>query len=190
VSKWDQARWDVRHDAAVDVGPLPPDALSGREELVPTAGSALDVGCGRGVTALWLARRGLSVDAVDVSEVGLAAAARAGADLPVRWLQHDLDDGLPPDCTGPYDVVVSQRFRDPTLYPALVAALAPGGLLLITVLSEVGEGPGPWRAAPGELLAAFGELDVLVHTEGNGEASLAGRLGAIPGSPRRPPPPS
>jgi SAM-dependent methyltransferase len=190
VSKWDQARWDVRHDAAVDVGPLPPDALGGRHELVPTAGRVLDVGCGRGVTALWLARRGLSVDAVDVSEVGLAAAARAGADLPVRWLQHDLDDGLPPDCTGPYDVVVSQRFRDPALYPALVEALAPGGLLLITVLSEVGEGPGPWRAAPGELLAAFGELDVLVHTEGNGEASLVGRLRAIPGSPRRPPPPS
>ncbi len=94
----------------------------------------------------------------------------------MRWWQHDLDAGLPPACVGPYDVVVCQRFRDPALYPALIAALAPRGLLVITVLSEVDEGPGPWRAPPGELLAAFAGLDVLVHTEANGEATLVGRL--------------
>jgi hypothetical protein len=114
---------------------------------------------------------------VDVSAVGLAAAGAVSADLRIRWWQHDLDAGLPPGCAGRYDLVVCQRFRDPALYPALAAALAPDGLLAISVLSEVDEGPGPWRAPPGELLAAFADLDVLVHTETNGEASLLGRRG-------------
>ena len=156
--------------------PLPPDALRGREELVPTAGRALDVACGRGAVTLWLAERGLIVDAVDLSAVGLDAGSQRAADVPVRWWCHDLDAGLPAGCAGPYDLVAVQRFRDPALYPALAAVLAPGGMLVITVLSEVDEGPGSWRAAPGELRAAFAELDVLVHTEANGEASLVGRL--------------
>ncbi len=118
---------------------------------------------------------------MDVSPVGLDAGARQAADLPVRWWRHDLDAGLPTGCAGPYDVVVVQRFRDPALYPALAAALAPGGLLVVTVLSEVDEGPGPWRAAQGELRAAFPDLDVLVHAEANGEASLVGRR-TSPGS--------
>ena len=143
---------------------------------MPTSGRALDVACGRGAVALWLARNGLVVDAVDVSAVAIDAAARTIADVPVRWWRHDLDTGLPPGCVGPYDVIVCQRFRDPALYPALAAALAPEGLLAITVLSEVDEGPGPWRAPPGELLRAFGHLDVLAHAEANGEASLVGRL--------------
>ena len=188
MSDTDRRRWDARHAAAEDVVPLPPDVLRGREDLVPTVGRALDVACGRGAVALWLARCGLIVDAVDVSPVGLAAGARRAADLPVRWIRHDLDAGLPDP--GPYDVVVVQRFRSPTLYPALAAALAPGGLLVVTVLSEVDEGPGPWRATAGELQAAFGSLDVLVHREANGEASLVARLRPPPGSPRRPPRPS
>jgi 2-polyprenyl-3-methyl-5-hydroxy-6-metoxy-1,4-benzoquinol methylase len=188
VSERDRSRWDARHAAAADVGPLPPDALRGREALVSRAGRALDVACGRGAVALWLARRGMAVDAVDVSGVALAAAA--AAEPHVRWWKHDLDEGLPSACSGPYDVVVCQRFRDPALYPRLAAALAPGGLLAVTVLSEVDESPGPYRAAPGELLAAFAGLDVLVHAEAEGEATLVGRLSTAPCSPRRPPPPS
>ena len=175
MSDRDAERWDTRHAAAGDVGPLPPDALRGREELVPTAGRALDVACGRGAVARWLARRGLAVDAVDVSAVAIDAAALGSAGPAVRWWRHDLDAGLPPACAGPYDVVVCQRFRDPALYPALTAVLAPHGLLVVTVLSEVDDDPGPWRAPPGELLDAFGGLDVLVHIEANGEATLVGR---------------
>ncbi|HVH23292.1 MAG TPA: methyltransferase domain-containing protein, partial [Pseudonocardia sp.] len=140
---------------------------------------ALDVACGRGAVAVWLAGRGFTVDAVDVSPVALAAAAAlAGrhrvADR-VRWWAHDLDLGLPAGCAGPYDVVVCQRFRDPAGYPRLAGRLAPGGLLVITVLSEVGAGGGAWRAEPGELRAAFGGLDVLAEREGNGEAGLVAR---------------
>lgn len=177
MSGIDRRRWDERH-AVGEVGvPAPPDALRGREHLLPPGGRALDVACGRGAVAVWLALRGFAVDAVDVSTValdaGAASATRAGVEG--HWWPADLDTGLPHTCTGPYDVVVCQRFRDPGLYPVLADRLAPGGLLVVTVRSEVGEGPGPWRAPPGELPAAFGGLEILAHREGDGEASLLAR---------------
>ena len=170
MSRADRERWDARF-AGGDAGePVPPAALAGREHLLPAAGRALDVACGRGAVAVWLAQRGSAVDAVDVSPVGLAAGrARPGGDA-VRWIEADLDDGLP--VAGPYDVVVSQRFRAPALYAALVDALAPGGLLVVTVLAG---GDGPHRAGPGELLAAFGHLAVVHHEETGSEAHLVAR---------------
>ncbi len=152
---------------------MPPGALRGREHLLPATGRALDVACGRGSVAAWLHGRGLRTDAVDVSPVGLASGRELAPD--VTWVLHDLGLGLPAECAGPYDVVVCQRYRDPALYPALVEVLAPGSLLVITVLSEVGDSGGPFRAAPGELRSAFAALDVLAHTEGDGEATLLAR---------------
>jgi 2-polyprenyl-3-methyl-5-hydroxy-6-metoxy-1,4-benzoquinol methylase len=183
VAQEDRDRWDARHRAVTAAGapaiPAPPDALRGREQLIPAGGRALDVACGRGTVAVWLAERGFGVDAVDVSEPALAAGAALAADRgvgeQVRWWSHDLDQGLPAACAGPYDVVVCQRFRDPALYPALVHVLAPGGLLVVTVLSVVGDEGGPFRAAAGELLAAFDGLTRLDHTERDGEASLLAR---------------
>jgi SAM-dependent methyltransferase len=228
VSDADRARWDARHAAAGEPAPAPPGVLMGAPELTaafPTAGRAIDVACGRGGVAVWLALRGLVVDAVDVSPVGLAAGARLaaarGVAQRVRWVVHDLDGGLPsgcdrsghdastphsvpggrplPDQGGPYDVVVCQLFRDPARYADLVALLAPGGLLAVTVLSQVGrgtDGPGPFRAPPGELrsaVAARHGLHVLTHREGDGVASLLARVrpvGAPPGTRPAPPPPS
>ncbi len=202
MSDADRVRWDARHAAAGPPSPCPPGALSGAADLVdavPSAGRALDVACGRGGVAVWLARRGLTVDAVDVAPAGLAAGARLaaawGVAERVRWIAHDLDAGLPEACAGPYDVVVCQLFRDPDRYGDLAAALAPGGLLAVTVLSEVGPGPGPFRAPPGELRSAFPGLDVLLDHEGDGEATLLARAPRgpatpPPGSPPAPPPPS
>ena len=167
----DAERWNERHARAEDVGALPPAALRGRSELLPPGGRALDVACGRGAVTRWLVARGFTVDAVDVSTVGLAAAVGPR----VRPVEHDLTTGLPPSCTGPYEVVVCQRYREPSLYPQLRTALAPGGLLVVTVLSEIDDEPGRYRARPGELRAAFAGLDVLVDVEGDGEASLVAR---------------
>lgn len=200
MSLGDRERWDARHAAAGPPMPAPPGAVAGAPDLVeafPVRGRALDVACGRGSVAVWLARRGLTVDAVDVSPVGLAAGARlaaaSGVAGKISWVAHDLDAGLPPGCSGPYDAVVCQLFRDPDRYRDLAAVLAPGGLLAVTVLSQsgpsqCGAGPGPFRAAPGELRAAFRGLDVLMHREGDGEATLLARAPRRP-DPRRPDPP-
>ncbi|MGQ0575241.1 MAG: class I SAM-dependent methyltransferase [Pseudonocardia sp.] len=179
----DRRRWDARYAKSADTArPVPPEALRGREHLLPAGGRALDVACGLGEVAVWLAARGFAVDAVDVSPAGLAAGAALAAAIgvgSVRWRVHDLDAGLPRDCDGPYDVVVCQRFRAPALYPQLRAAVAPGGLLVVTVLSAVGGPAGRFRAAPGELRAAFGDLEVLADVEGDGVATLLARRPVI-----------
>ena len=127
--------WDARYAASDPGRPGPPTALVGRTQLLPGTGRALDVACGRGTVAVWLARQGLAVDAVDAAPAGPRARARLAAaeGVGVRWVEADLEQGLP--AAGPYDVVVCQRYRDPALYPALADALAPGGLLVVTVLS-------------------------------------------------------
>lgn len=180
MSAADRERWDARHLAVGETVPGPPDALHGRLELLPACGRALDVACGRGAVAVWLAGRGFDVDAVDVSGAGLAAGSELTAvagieQQAVHWVAADLDAGLPGSCPGPYDVVVCQRFRDPRLYPQLAARLVTRGLLVVTVLSRVGDRGGRFRAEPGELARAFAALDVLVDLEGNGEAHLVAR---------------
>ena len=178
-------RWDERY-AGRD--PVPVDAvavprvLAAHEHLVPTAGVALDIACGPGIAAVWLARRGLAVDGFDVSGVAVDRArdlaVRSGVDDRCGFRVVDLDHGLPPG--PPVDLVVCLRFRDPRLDPALVARLRPGGLLAVSALSEVGARPGRFRVAPGELPAAFSALDLIAAGEGDGEAWLLAR--ARPGA--------
>lgn len=181
MARTDRDRWDAKHRALGTGTPAPPDALRGHLDLLPSSGRALDVACGRGSVAVWLAGRGLDVVAVDVSPAALAAGAelvtREQPPGRVRWVEADLDAGFPAE-DDRYDLVVCQRFRDPALYPAMAAALAPGGLLVVTVLSEVGDTGGAFRAAPGELTAAFAGLEVLAHREGDGEAHLVARAPA------------
>ena len=75
----------------------------------------------------------------------------------------------------PADIILCHRFRDRRLDQAIIERLAPGGLLAIAVLSEVGAAPGPFRAVPGELMAAFADLEATVAGEGEGRAWLLAR---------------
>jgi SAM-dependent methyltransferase len=137
----------------------------------------MELACGLGRGAVWLARRGLDCWGIDVSgvAVGLARelAERNGVADRCRFDVVDLDDGLP--AGPPVDVVLCHRFRDARLDRAIIERLAPGGVLAIAVLSEVGVGPGPFRAAPGELLRAFARLDAIAEGEADGEAWLLAR---------------
>lgn len=99
-------------------------------------GRALDVGCGEGADAIWLARAGWQVIGVDVSEVALERAAVAGRDagVTVEWVRADVSV-MPPAPRG-HDLVSVQ-------YPALkhspgddaicalLDAVALGGILLV-----------------------------------------------------------
>ena len=180
MAEADRQRWDERYATkpppTVDaVGP--PEFLAPHLDAVPAAGSALDLACGPGLAAVWLAMRGLQVVGVDVSPVAVAQACelarRAGVSDRCRFEVVDLDGGLP--AGPPADLILCHRFRDPRLDHAIVERLAPGGLLAIAVLSEVGATPGAFRAAAGELPAAFAELDLMAAGEGEGHAWLLAR---------------
>lgn len=180
MSDKDRIRWDAAYADREPVSePGLPQTFSGQADVFPLAGSALDVACGTGRVAVWLARRGLHVWGIDVSPVAITQARQSAVHHGVadrcRFDVIDLDDGLPPG--PPVDVIVCHRFRDRSLYPAMVERLAPGGILAIDVLSAVGAEPGRFRAGPGELAAAFAELELIASGEGDGEAWLVARAG-------------
>ncbi|WP_421118160.1 class I SAM-dependent methyltransferase [Aquihabitans daechungensis] len=100
------------------------------------AGRALDLGCGEGGDAVWLAQQGWTVTAVDVSQVALDRAEAHAAELGlagITWERHDLAASFP---AGPFDLVSAQFLQSPIEFPRVqvlrraTAALAPGGRLL------------------------------------------------------------
>jgi 2-polyprenyl-3-methyl-5-hydroxy-6-metoxy-1,4-benzoquinol methylase len=180
VTAEDRRRWDERyasHAPAPVAAVEPPGLLAAYVDAFPTRGKALDLACGRGLASVWLARRGLDVLGVDISSVAISGARdlarRSGVGDRCRFDVVDLDQGLPPG--APVDVILCHKFRDRRLDLAIAERLAPGGLLAIAVLSEVDASPGPFRATPGELPAAFAELDVVAAGEGGGYAWLLAR---------------
>src|ERR1700709_723889 len=80
-----------------------PNAQLVAEAAVLPQGSALDVGCGEGADAIWLAERGWQVTAVDISPVAMARGAKRAAELGERigqaidWVQQDLLDWTGPE---------------------------------------------------------------------------------------------
>jgi 2-polyprenyl-3-methyl-5-hydroxy-6-metoxy-1,4-benzoquinol methylase len=178
VTSEDRRRWDERYANLELVATVePPSVFAGHTDEFPTTGQALDIACGRGLGSVWLARRGMDVWGLDISPVAIGQARdlalRSGVDGRCRFDVVDLDAGLPPG--SPVDVILCHKFWDRHLDHAMVERLAPGGLLAIAVLSEADAAPGPFRAAPGELSAAFTELDLVAAGEGQGHAWLLAR---------------
>ena len=113
------------------------------------AGRALDLACGAGRNAIWLAERGWRVTAVDYSEVALAEARRraAGKDVDIDWILADLTNWLPP--VAAFDLVCVLYLQLPAGERRLVldraaGVLAPGGTMLVLGhdLSNLTEGYG------------------------------------------------
>ena len=136
----DADRWNARYSDRLPGEPSPPKGLSALE--LPAGGLCLDVACGLGEQAVWAALNGFEVIALDASDVAVAATRKFAADHGVADLVdarvHDLDTGLPDGLEGECALVVCQRFRGVGLYPQLTAALAPEGVLVVSVLSQVG----------------------------------------------------
>lgn len=137
---YDAAFWDARYGSAHSLWSGKPNGglVAEAGDLEP--GTALDAGAGEGADAIWLARRGWRVTAVDISGVALdraaAHAAAAGDDVAglIQWRRADLLDWTPPERA--YDLVTAQYLHLPArerraLYARLAAAVADRGTLLI-----------------------------------------------------------
>jgi SAM-dependent methyltransferase len=128
--------WDERYRGRDQVFSGAPNGVLVTEVADLPPGQALDVGCGEGADAIWLARRGWQVTAVDISRTALERAAATATDVVGRiaWTRADLTTMPPP--AGAFDLVSAQYFplpRQPgdTALRGLLAAVAPGGTLLI-----------------------------------------------------------
>jgi len=171
--KTDRTKWEARYRAGDRPHDGPPSGLLHRWLPKPDAPRrALDVATGLGRNALHLARAGYQVDAVDISPTALREAARRARReglRGIRWIVADLDRWRPP--RGRYDVVVNSFFLDRRLFPALRAAVRPGGVLIFeTHLATPTDDGGPpgrrRRLRPGELRRALGDWDVLYARDG------------------------
>ncbi len=131
----DADAWDQRYEAAELVWSAGPNQFLVAEVEGMAPGRALDLACGEGRNALWLAEQGWVVTGVDFSPVALAKAARlAGARrVEVDWVVSDILAWRPP--AGGFDLVAVfyLQLADPARRQALelaASAVAEGGTLL------------------------------------------------------------
>ena len=167
-------------------GSLQPDPFlpAAYEEFLSrqSPGIALDVAGGVGRHAIWLAQRGWRVKLVDISEVGVKQAeenakqTRTASSMitEVRDLNSGQDLGR-----EQYDLVVVFFYLQRELFPALAAAIKPGGLLLYKTYTaeqkNFAGGPSHpmFLLEPNELLHAFQSLRVLHYHETIQEKGVA-----------------
>lgn len=176
MTRLDKQKWDRRYYRGFDVDRSQPSEWLLRCLSIcgfPRGADlrALDVACGAGRNALYLAALGFSVDAVDISSVALAQALLAAREreLRINWIEADLD--LPFRPPRSYDLIVMTRYLNLPLLDRLLDGLKPGGWLVCEEhLQSTAAAAGPrraeYRVAPGALAAACSRL--LIHTEEEG----------------------
>jgi SAM-dependent methyltransferase len=170
MSEEDRRKWNTRYQEQAGVRE-PSAFLRSLTDRLPRTGRALDVAGGAGQDALWLARRGLDVTLLDISEVALdrASATARTAGVSLRPLQLDVEtEPLPP---GPFDVVLCLNFLWRPLFAAFPKVLAPGGLLVFAQptrsnLQRHAHPSARFLLEDGELPGLVHELERVSYTEG------------------------
>jgi SAM-dependent methyltransferase len=145
------AFWNSRYAESDQVWSGEPNRALVQSATSLRPGRALDLGCGEGADAVWLAERGWNVTAVDIATnaVTRAAALATRRGVPpdrITWLVEDLATWTPP---GPYQLVSACFLHSPVDFPRTAvlqrasAAVAPDGHLLIVGHAEA----PPWAAS-------------------------------------------
>ena len=177
-------RWDNTY-AAVQDYPAPNSDLIRYRDWLPERGLALDVACGLGADALYLADQGFDVTAWDASSVAInrlqkEATARA-LSLATKCLE------ITPEAftKARFDLVYVHRYLDRDIIPAIIQSLKPGGVLFYqtfmqntTIENQTTTGPTSkaYRLAPNELLTHCQALDVKLFLDGFTLNTKTGRL--------------
>jgi SAM-dependent methyltransferase len=128
----DASTWDDRYRAADLVWGGPPNRWVAEELTGAAPGRALDLACGEGRNALWLAAQGWQVTAVDFSAVAIAKARDLDARGLVTWTVADATSYR----AGPFDLALLCYLQLPAAERRLAVrraaeTLAPGGVLLV-----------------------------------------------------------
>jgi len=172
IRDWDK-RYRLREHAASDLDAAPTPLLVETAASLPP-GKALDLACGAGRNALWLAEHGWDVTAVD----GAAAAIeilRARAEergLKINAVIADLEKDEFEIEPARWDLVAMCYYLQRNLFEPAKRGVAPGGILISIVhINEPGEEDGPHRLRPGQLEKYFAGWEVLYLNEGKANDS-------------------
>lgn len=173
------------HEPALVEGPSP--LLLECAQLLPDGGRAGDVACGRGRHALLLASAGFEVRAFDRDAIALEALAADAVRLALRVETTCLDleqaDGADLG-TACFELLIVVHYLHRPLFPALIRALAPGGLLLYETFTraqaERGRPSRPeFLLEPGELPQLVAPLRVVQAREGESAGRAVAAVAAI-----------
>ena len=149
--------------------------------LLPPGGRVLDLACGRGRHLRWLAGRDASASASGSASGALtgidrdAAALQTCADLAaagrLELIAADVENGPWPCAGRQFDAVLVFNYLWRPLWPQLLDALAPGGLLVYETFAHGNQSVGkPSRPdfllQPGELLARCADLSIVAYEDG------------------------
>ena len=136
-------------------------------------GRALDLACGEGRNAVWLAERGWRITGVDFSDVAIDKARRLAAERGVdgEWLEADLREYRPPvrafDLVLVFYLQVVAEVRRPILRAA-AAAVAEGGTFLLVGHDSANLADG--YGGPRDPRVLYTALDVVSDLDGSGLA--------------------
>ncbi|HEX4604037.1 MAG TPA: methyltransferase domain-containing protein [Candidatus Angelobacter sp.] len=173
----EKTRWDKKHSERANSSFDPdPFLVKAYDEFLSGArpATALDVAGGAGRHAIWLAGRGWNVTLIDISEVGLRQAEEnARQNAAMGSIVTKLQDLNAMQDLGreQYDLVVVFSFLQRELFPALLAAIKPGGHVIYKTFTTdqlpFGVGPSDPRflLQPNELLRAFQSMRILHYHE-------------------------
>ena len=142
----------------------PSAALVRAVENIPP-GEALDLACGAGRHAIYLAGKGWRVTAVDSSSAALARLSEQASGLNIAVQRLDLEKQEFDIRPGAYDLIVTWLYLQRDLFPHIRSGVRLGGLAAAAALMH-----GRFAAQPGELVHAFEGWDIL-HYEENADVS-------------------
>ncbi len=162
-------KWDKRYQKSTQPGECC-WVLNNNLHLLAGRGRSLDLACGLGANALCLAELGFDSHAWDVSSVALdkLTGFAAQQSLSITTKQRDIEQSPPEE--NSFDVIVVSQFLYRPIFPALMAALKPGGLLFYQTfqknkLTRSGPDNPQFLLAEGELLELLKPLTLLFYRE-------------------------
>lgn len=164
--------WDARYSSGeYSSTKRPSRLLAGLFYLLPKKGRVLDIACGEGRNALFLAENGYDVDAIDISGVaierGRLLAAKGG--VKINFIQVDLESYKIP--AKAYDLIINFNYLQRTLVPKIKKGLKKGGVIIFETFTLEQKTIGPpknpnYLLKPNELLKLFKDFHILFYREG------------------------
>lgn len=164
---WNE-RYRFRERPAEDLDTTPtPLVVDTAKRLAP--GKALDLACGAGRNAVWLAEQGWEVTAVDAAREA-AEILRSRADersLTINAVVANLEQSEFEIESSRWDLIVMCYYLQRNLFQEAKRGVKPGGILISIVhITEPGEEAGPHRLIPGQLEQFFSDWEILHRYEG------------------------
>lgn len=162
-------RWDAKYQDERNfwLDQEPRQLLTSFAHLLPLTGRALDVACGVGTSALFLAEHGLKTFALDISEYALHLAKQRARSLNLELEAAVIDLSNPWLPADYFNVILNFHFLERATFPVFRKALKSGGLIFFDTFSKRQNRNNipDYYLDPGELSRWFSDFETIHYSE-------------------------